>query len=80
MSDKHRREGHEIKGLDSEKKNIFSNESSKFHVRIGQARLNSKLLDVLAGCVAPSNIMYDSVLKTSIRYLCNQVTTRSKAV
>ena len=38
MSDKHRSEGHEIKGLNSENKNRFSNATSKFHDRSGQGR------------------------------------------
>ena len=42
MSDKHRGEGHEIKGFNSENKNIFSNATSKFHGRSGQARVNSQ--------------------------------------
>ena len=36
MSDKHGNEGHEIKGLDNENKNRFSNTTSKFHGRSGQ--------------------------------------------
>ena len=40
MSDKHRSEGHETKGLNSENKNRFSNATSKFHGRSGQARVN----------------------------------------
>ena len=42
MSDKHRSEGHEITGLDNENKNRFSNATSKFHGRSGQARVNSQ--------------------------------------
>ena len=38
MSDKHRSEGHETKGLNSENKSRFSNATSKFHGRSGQAR------------------------------------------
>ena len=37
-SDKHRSEGHETKGLNSENKSRFSNATSKFHGRSGQAR------------------------------------------
>ena len=42
MSDKHRSEGHEINGLNSENKNRFSNATSKFHGRSGQARVSSQ--------------------------------------
>ena len=42
MSDKHRSEGHETKGLNSENKNRFSNATSKFHGRSGQARVNGQ--------------------------------------
>ena len=42
MSDKRRSEGHEIKGLDNENNNRFSNATSKFHGRSGQARVNSQ--------------------------------------
>ena len=42
MSDKHRSEGHETKGLNSENKNRFSNTTSKFHGRSGQARVNGQ--------------------------------------
>ena len=42
MSDKHRSEGHETKGLNSENKNRFSNGTSKFHGRSGQARVNGQ--------------------------------------
>ena len=42
MSDKHRSEGHEITGLNNENKNRFSNATSKFHGRSGQARVNSQ--------------------------------------
>ena len=42
MLDKHRGEGHEIKGLNSENENRFSNPTSKFHGRSGQARVNSQ--------------------------------------
>ena len=42
MSDKHRNEGHETKGLNSENKNRFSNATSKFHGRSGQARVNGQ--------------------------------------
>ena len=42
MSDKHRSEGHEIKGLNSDNKSRFSNATSKCHDRSGQARLNSQ--------------------------------------
>ena len=38
MSDKQGSEGHEIKGLNSENKNRFSNTTSKFHDRSGQGR------------------------------------------
>ena len=41
MSDKHRSEGNEIKGFNCENKNRFSNATSKFHGRNGQARVNS---------------------------------------
>ena len=80
MSDKHRSEGHETKGLNSEIKNRLSNATSKFHGRSGQARVNGRvtqLLDVLVGYVAPSSIMLESVLKTSLIGLCNQVKARS---
>ena len=43
MSDKHRSEGHETKGLNSENKNRFSNATSKFHGRSGQARVNGQI-------------------------------------
>ena len=42
MSDKHRSEGHETKGLNIEIKNRFSNATSKFHGRSGQARVNGQ--------------------------------------
>ena len=42
MSDKHRSEGHETKGLNSENKNRFSNATSMFHGRSGQARVNGQ--------------------------------------
>ena len=42
MSDKHRSEDHETKGLNSENKNRFSNATSKFHGRSGQARVNGQ--------------------------------------
>ena len=42
MSDKHRSEGHETKGLNSENKNRFSNATSKFQGRSGQARVNGQ--------------------------------------
>ena len=42
MSDKNRSEGHETKGLESENKNRFSNATSKFHGRSGQARVNGQ--------------------------------------
>ena len=42
MSDKHRSEGHETKGLNSENKSRFSNATSKFHGRSGQARESSQ--------------------------------------
>ena len=42
MSDKHRSEGHETKGLNSENKNRFSNGTSKLHGRSGQARVNGQ--------------------------------------
>ena len=42
MSDKHGSEGHETKGLNSENKNRFSNATSKFHGRSGQARVNGQ--------------------------------------
>ena len=42
MSDKHRSEGHETKGLNSENKNRFSNATNKFHGRSGQARVNGQ--------------------------------------
>ena len=42
MSDKHISEGHETKGLNSENKNRFSNATSKFHGRSGQARVNGQ--------------------------------------
>ena len=42
MSDKHRSEGHETKGLNSENKNRFSNATSKFLGRSGQARVNGQ--------------------------------------
>ena len=42
MSDKHRSEGHETTGLNSENKNRFSNATSKFHGRSGQARVNGQ--------------------------------------
>ena len=42
MSDKHRSEGHETKGLNSENKNRFSNATSKFHGRSGQSRVNGQ--------------------------------------
>ena len=42
LSDKHRSEGHETKGLISENKNRFSNATSKFHGRSGQARVNGQ--------------------------------------
>ena len=38
MSDKQGSEGHEIKGLNTENKNRFSNTTSKFHDRSGQER------------------------------------------
>ena len=71
MSGKHRSEGHATKGLNSENKNRFSNATSKFHDRV------TKLLDVLVGSVAPSSIMLESVLKTSLMGLRNQVKARS---
>ena len=42
MSDKHRSEGHETKGLNSENKNRFSNTTSKFHGRSGQVIVNGQ--------------------------------------
>ena len=42
MSDKHRSEGHETKGLNSENKNRFSNATSKLQGRSGQARVNGQ--------------------------------------
>ena len=42
MSDKHRSEGLETKGLNSENKNRFSNATSKYHGRSGQARVNGQ--------------------------------------
>ena len=42
MSDKHRSEGHKTKGLNSENENRFSNATSKFHGRSGQARVNGQ--------------------------------------
>ena len=49
MSDKHRSEGHETKGLNSENRNRFSNATSKFHGRSGQARVNGQS-NPTAGC------------------------------
>ena len=42
MSDKNRSKGHDIEGVDSENKNIFSKTTTKFYCRSGQALLNSQ--------------------------------------
>ena len=74
-------EGHEIKGFNSENKNRFSNATSKFHGRSGQARVNSQN-NPNAGrnCVALSITMLESVHKTCLRGLCNQVKAKSVAM
>ena len=73
MSDKHRSEGHETNGLNSENKHRLSNAVSTFHGRSGQARengqINPQLMDVLNGYVALSSIMLDNVIKASVRSL-----------
>ena len=82
MSDKHRSEGHETKGLNSENKNRFSNATSKFHGRSGQARVNGQS-NPTAGraCWICSSVKHYAQecpqIKTSLIGLCNQVKARS---